>query len=80
MIMCSHEVNKSAPVNHSNMVITYTLLEGNDLVISECISFCDDRYQVNFGVQPAHKLDINLLEAYYVHSRSWDINGREVST
>ena len=40
----------------------YSLLEESDLLVGEGIGLCDDRDEIDLGVQSAHHLDIEGLE------------------
>jgi hypothetical protein len=42
---------------------TYALLESDNLVVCQGISLGNHGYQVNFGMQPAHEFDVDLLKA-----------------
>lgn len=41
----------------------YPLLEVGNFLVGHGVSLCNNRYQVDFGVQPTHKLDVNLLQS-----------------
>lgn len=47
-------------------VCTHPLLEVSDLIIGQGIRLGNNRNKVDFGVQPAHEFNVNLLQAIQI--------------